>query len=249
VAGQLVDAGLLRREYLVMCKQDSHTICMVKDRADLETGQGGAFTCSICGRSFKDEQVHEVFALTDVGRKQLAGSRWMTIWITELLMQSGVPKTDVAWNAIAGEDELDIMTDALGPRVFFELKDREFGLGDAYPFAFRVNRYGGLFGVVVSTERVAGEAKKFFEEQRQAMEARIEWLEGPETIARDLRGVVDRVSRSGVNELLMDLSESIGMNLVPVARAWMDKVAQQQTAATPNLPLQPTGAGQDTAGG
>jgi hypothetical protein len=33
--------------------------------------------------------------------------------------------------------------DALGPRVFFELKDREFGLGDAYPFAIRVGRYGG----------------------------------------------------------------------------------------------------------
>ena len=236
MASQMVDIGLVRREYIVLCRQDSHTICVTKDRTELDAGAGGAFVCSICGRLFKDELVQEIFAVTNFGKSLLSGSRWMTIWITDLLIGAGIARDEIAWNAVAAEDELDIMTDALGPRVFFELKDREFGLGDAYPFAYRVNRYGGLFGVVVSTEQVAAEAKRFFEEQRQTMEARIEWIEGPEAISTNICSLVDRVSRSGVNQLLIDLSESIGINLVPIARSWMDEITQR---TTPNQALQP----------
>jgi hypothetical protein len=48
--------------------------------------------------------------------------------------------------------------------MFFELKDREFGLGDAYPFVTRMQRYGADGGVIVSTERVADEVKGFIAE-------------------------------------------------------------------------------------
>lgn len=77
----------------------------------------------------------------------------------------GILKENIGWNAVAGEDEIDIVTDALGSRIFFELKDREFGLGDAYPFAYRLSRYGGSFGVIVTTDKIADEAKRFFQEQ------------------------------------------------------------------------------------
>jgi hypothetical protein len=235
--GPLLDAGLVKREYLLLCRQDSHTICAFQERSELEAGIGLTFVCSICGRAFKDELAQEIFALTDHGRRLLNGSRWMTIWVTELLVSSGIAREQIAWNAVAGEDELDIMTDALGPRVFFELKDREFGLGDAYPFAFRVTRYGGSFGIVVTTDRVADEAKRFFQEQRPAMDTRIESLEGQPGIQEGIPSLVDRVSRSGVNQLLLELTESLGLNLVPILQAWMDQKGAAR--ATSNSALQP----------
>ena len=219
----LLEAGLVRTEYLVVCRQDSHTICSVAERADVMSAAGSQLRCSICGRPFRDELVQEILALTEEGNSLLTSSRWMMIWITELLVQSGLSLQNIAWNAAAGEDELDIMMDAPGMRVFFELKDREFGLGDAYPFAYRVARYGGTFGVVVSTKRVAEEAKKFFREQRQSTEAGsvlIEMVEGSKPIEAQVVRLVDQLSRVAVNGLLFQL-EPLAVNLVPVLQAWM----------------------------
>lgn len=238
VSAPLLDLGLLRREYLVQCRQDSHTICAIQVRAEIETGGAAGFRCTICGRPFRDELVQEIFALTEAAKRLLTGSRWMTIWVTELLIASGIDPQQIAWNAVAGEDELDIMTDALGPRAFFELKDREFGLGDAYPFAYRVTRYGGSFGIVVSMERVAEEAKRFFSEQRPAMGVRVETLEGPAGIESGVPNVVDRISRTGVTQLLLEVEDSLGLNTVPLVQAWMERIALER--ATSNTALHQT---------
>jgi hypothetical protein len=221
----LLELGLIRREFLVICRLDSHTICALQDREEIDSSRGTSFICTACSRPFKDELVQEIFALTDLGKRLLTGSRWMTIWITDLLITSGIEQDQIAWNPAAGEDELDIMTDALGPRVFFELKDREFGLGDAYPFAYRVTRYGGTFGVVVSMDCVADEAKKFFAEQRPNMGARIETLEGPEIIKSGIVSLVDRVSRTGVTQLMGEFDDAWMFILVPILQAWMEQVA------------------------
>jgi hypothetical protein len=66
----------------------------------------------------------------------------------------------------------------LGPPVFFELKARELGLDDAYPFSNRVSRYSGPFRRIVTTDKVAGEAKKFFDERHSNMRAQIVYVEG-----------------------------------------------------------------------
>ncbi len=62
---QLLHEQVLRKEYLVLCKQDSRTICTVSDRAELDGPAGGKFTCTVCGRAFKDETVQDIFALTE----------------------------------------------------------------------------------------------------------------------------------------------------------------------------------------
>src|SRR5438445_4739345 len=55
----------------------------------------------------------------------------------------------------------------LGPRRrlwVLELKDREFGSGDAHPFNYRRARYGANEAVIITTEKVSSEAKRVFEE-------------------------------------------------------------------------------------
>jgi hypothetical protein len=224
---ELLAEGLVRKEYLILCRKDSHTICTVPTPEELKVGSGSGLTCAVCGRPLKDEVIQEIYALSETGRALLSSSRWMTIWVTEILTAAGVSKDSIAWNAVASGDELDILTEALGPRVFFELKDREFGLGDAYPFAFRVSRYGGAFGVVVTTDRVADEAKRFFEEQTRNMGARIYTIEGVEAIEREMPALIDRFSRSGVLQLLVELAEPLALDPRPILNAWMDSVASR----------------------
>jgi hypothetical protein len=162
----------------------------------------------------------------------------MTIWITELLLSAGIAKDGVGWNAAAGEDEIDIVTNALGSRVFFELKDREFGLGDAYPFAYRLSRYGGSFGIIATTDKIADEAKRFFNEQRGNMSAQLILIEGQQAIEKEIMQYVDRMSRAGIARLLAELTQALALDPMPVVQAWMEQVARRVTA---NKALQATG--------
>jgi hypothetical protein len=127
---QLLSEHLLSKDYLVVCRKDSRTLCQVTNIEDLKEVSGGKLVCATCGRKFSEELVHEILAGTERGKQLVTSSRWMTIWLTDLLVQAGLSKEAIAWSATAGDDEIDIMTDELGLRILFELKDREFGLGD-----------------------------------------------------------------------------------------------------------------------
>ncbi len=219
----LRDRGLVRAEVLVQCRKDNaHTSGVLENRAAFED-VADKVHCTICGRAFKDEIVLDMYSLTDEAKELSSGSKWMTVWVTGLLISSGVPRDKISWNAAAGEDEIDVITDALGPRVFFELKDRAFGLGDAYPFASRVVRYGGTYGVVLTTEAATQEAKDYFKEQQ----LRIQVLEGTDAIERGLPAMIDLFSRAGVLQLAAELAESTDvMDLSPLVSAWMERVAR-----------------------
>ncbi len=221
---QMLAAGLIRKEYLVLCRKDSRTLCQVASTEDLNEVSGGKLVCATCGRKFSEEMLHEIFAGTDRGKHLITASRWMMIWLTDLLVQAGLTREAISWSATSGDDEIDIMTDELGLRIMFELKDREFGLGDAYPFAYRLERYQGNLGIVVSTDRVADEALKFFQEQRSKSAASIETLVGTR-IEAGTRELIDRYSRTGVLRVLTALAQPFGINVAPLVSNWMESFA------------------------
>ena len=166
--------------------------------------------------------VQEIIALTETGRAMLAGSHWMTIWITELLQKAGVSLDDISWNAVAGEDELDIVVNIGGTRAFFELKDREFGLGDAYPFAARVSRYGGDIGVVISTNRIADEAKSFLTEQRPGV-ATIPFymIEDVPSAGKEISSLVNRLSQAAIRRRVAEIAAPLGMSMISILELWL----------------------------
>jgi hypothetical protein len=226
IAEPLVSAGLVLKETLVSCRQDSHTICVVPDRSHLDGSSKPAMRCTVCGRTLADELMQEVFAVTDLAKRMLNGSHWMTVWVTHLLCDAGLSTADIAWNAAAGQDELDIIVNVVSFKVFFELKDREFGLGDTYPFAARVNRYGGTFGVVATTDKVAQDARSFLDEQR-ASGLTIFTLEGPEKVRTGLPALLDSISRNAVRRLLADLSAPLGTSVRSFMDGWMEQRARE----------------------
>lgn len=220
----LISHSIMRKEYLVSCKEDSHTITIVPNRMAL---QGGEFKCPVCGRRLQDEIVHEIYLLTEQGRSLLKGSRWMSIWITELLKESGVDLSSLLWNIEVNGEELDIMLEMWGMRIFFELKDREFGLGDAYPFVYRVSRYDGDWGVVVTTERVAKDARRFLEEQGKYSTGTIgpvphfELIEGEKEIPQEIKKLVNSLSKFAALRLFTWFTEG-GLNIAPIVNSWLD---------------------------
>jgi hypothetical protein len=235
-AQRLLDSGLLSKEYLVVCRQDSHTLCTVEDRERLTAA--GAMKCTICGRPFAEELVQEIYAITDAGTKLLNGSHWMTIWVTELLRNAGLGLERIEWSSTGAEDEIDIVANICGRKIFFELKDREFGVGDAYPFLYRVERFGGSFGVVASTASIADEVKRVFMERRQpggVERVPIETIESAEGIRTSLADVVDRFSRKTVDELMERAGNQLGFDLKPIVDNWMNSICEEIVLGAPSL--------------
>lgn len=237
IVQRLFPLGLVAEEYLLTCKQDQHTICVVPSRGHLNREPTVSLRCSVCGRSFADENLQVIYAVTERGKKLLDGSLWMSIWITELLAENGVKRESIKWRLEASGEELDIMVEDFDSRIFFELKDREFGLGDAYPFVYRVTRYGGTVALVATLDKVATDAKKFFEEEAQRREpvAQIRYLEGSGGIREGIAKLVGDMSLRQVRRLVQPFSGSLGFDLWPIVEQWinikMTEVSKNMVAA------------------
>jgi hypothetical protein len=122
----------------------------------------------------------------------------MRIIVAEELRKQGVEPTSILWNLNQGGEDIDIVFGLRDDVFFLELKDRAFGVGDAYPFNYRLQNWGGTFGIVFSTDRVAEEAKAVFarDPETAAPWARVqpplvEFVEGCETLGRRLTEIID----------------------------------------------------------
>jgi len=240
VLQHLLSLGLMAEEYLLTCKQDQHTICVVPSKEHLAKDPQASLRCSVCGRSFPEENLQVIYTLTEGGKKLLRGSLWMFIWVTELLKKAGVKEECIKWGLEASGEELDILVEDFDSRLFFELKDREFGLGDSYPFVYRVARYGGNVGIVATMDKVSTDAKKFFEEEARRRESvKIEYLEGPRQIREDIPKIVEEMALLQARRTISPFSNRVGFDLWPIVEYFFEykqneaskKVPQQQISA------------------
>lgn len=235
---RILSLGLVIEEYLLTCKQDQHTICVVPSKDDLTKDPMSSLRCSVCGRSFPQENLQVIYTLTERGKKLVDHSLWMSIWTTELLKENGVRKEAIRWGLEASGEELDIMVEDFGSRIFFELKDREFGLGDAYPFVYRITRYGGRVGIVATMDKVSTDAQKFFEEETQRREypLEVQYLEGSEGIQRGITKLVEDTSLLQVRGLVLPFSREVGFDLWPIVDRWIatkiKETSKNKAAAT-----------------
>jgi len=220
----LLAAGLVGEEYLLTCKQDQHTICLVPSKDCLGQEPMASLRCSVCSRTFPQENLQVIYTLTTRGKALIEGSRWMYIWVTEILKGSGVREKAIKWTGESSGEDIDIMVEDLESRTFFELKDREFGLGDAYPFAYRITRYGGILGVVVTMDKVSTDAKRFFAEETQRREfpVRIQYLEGAENIEKGISDIITDLAVVQIRRVVWALSSDIGIDLWPLVSRWLD---------------------------
>jgi hypothetical protein len=223
VLQRLLSLRLTVEEYLLTCKRDQHTICVVPSKEQLSKEPMSSLRCSSCGRSFNQENLQVIYSLTERGKRQISHSLWMSIWITELLRENGVMKENIKWGLEANGEELDIMVEDFDSRIFFELKDREFGLGDAYPFVYRTTRYGGRVGAVATTDRISTDAQKFLTEETERREYPIEirCLEGPDSIQQGIAKLVKDASLLQARRVVTPFSRWAGFDLWPIVESWL----------------------------
>jgi len=220
---QLLLLGLIQEEYLLTCKQDQHTICVIAHKNYLTQEPMISSRCDVCERTLSEENLQVIYTPTERGKRLIDGSLWMVIWITELLAENGINKQNIKWGLEANGEELDIMVEDFDSRLFFELKDREFGLGDAYPFTYRISRYEGKMGIVVIMDKVSADAKRFLEGEnvRRDNPIVIQYLESRENIQKGINKIVEESALSQAHRVITPFSLRMGFEFWPIIEHWV----------------------------
>ncbi|WP_145953703.1 MULTISPECIES: hypothetical protein [Streptomyces] len=163
----LQECGLISSEYAVVCAKNQQQMARFADAEIVREMSQKGVRCG-CGRKLEDERIEEAVAITDLGRELLDKSTWMSVLLTEELRNLGVPEDRIMMEYSTGGDEMDCIADINGEVILFELKDKEFSLREAYSFAAKVGLVQPRHPVIVTTEKVGGDAKEHFQKAEVA---------------------------------------------------------------------------------
>jgi hypothetical protein len=244
----LQDVDLAATETVVICKRTGREVARVpSNRALTELGRRG-LRCA-CGAPITDERTEEALAATNRGRELLDGSRWMSLLLLEELTNLGVRPSQIAIEQTVGGDELDCVAVLGGRLVLFELKDKEFNLGNAYSFGAKMSLVRPQLPVIITTEYVGGDAKEHFARIQAPpsaqVRAQIELGLLTETEAEPAQGQIRYIEgldnlRDGLAQLLTEIDNtnftSFLQQVLPLASLQSQDVVERIAQPTPSEP-------------
>jgi hypothetical protein len=158
----LASLELITSEYFVVCKKTQTQAARVPTREVLDQIAAQGVRCG-CGQPIISERVEEAVSISDQGRRMLDGSRWFSVLLLSELLRLGVRAERILLEHTAGGDEMDCIADISGDIVLFELKDKEFNIGNAYSFGAKLNIVRPEHPVIITSEYVGNDAKEHFE--------------------------------------------------------------------------------------
>lgn len=227
----LTSQELASNELLVICKKSSTQVLRLPSSDTLADLDRSGVKCA-CGRRILDERIEKALSLTEFGRRLLDGSRWFTILLIDELVALGVATQQLLVEQNEGGDEMDCLADISGELVFFELKDKEFNLGNAYSFGAKIGIVRPDHSVIITTEKVGGDARDHFQ-RAQIAENRgfrtydysdprprpLVYIEGLETLRNDLTQFVTSIVKKDAASILSEAIESIVLDPREVVEA------------------------------
>jgi hypothetical protein len=243
----LRDSGAIESEIVIVCRKSQAQITRAPSRAVLDDISQKGLKCA-CGRPLAEERVEEALAVTDLGRSLLDKARWLTVLLVEELRAVGIERDAVIVEQNVGGDEIDCLANVSGELTLFELKDREFSLGNAYSFGAKIAIIRPEHPVIITTERVGNDAKDHFVRARLAGGPReriragldeetgkITYIEGVENLKAGIQELVGAINREDAVKLLDDVLPLAAMDgqalLHALERPGASATVQQRDAA------------------
>jgi hypothetical protein len=228
----LVLGGVAAQDVVVVCGVSQSQVARAPNRECLVRIAEAGLRCVACGKPIDQESVEDLLTITDLGALLLDKSRWLSLLVRESLVSLGVPREDILLECQLGSDEIDCIAQVSGEVTIFELKDKEFSMGNAYSFSAKISAVRPSHSVIVTTDKVGSDVKERF--SRVGPRARdfrgslhveetepVEYVEG-DNFESGLRRVVDRIYRSDANTILEDAL----LNSIPAAASVLDNIGK-----------------------
>lgn len=193
----LTAEGVIAGDVVVVCSRSQAQTARAPSREALHQLSAAGLRCA-CGREITDERIEEAVQVTDLGRSLLDSSRWFSLLLLQRFSQLGVPADRILIEQTSRGEEFDCLVDVGGRLVFFELKDKEFSLGNAYSFGAKIGIIRPDYPVIVTTDRVAGDVKEHFQRSEEGRRGRARYADDDDTHAvRYIEGLDDLESELG----------------------------------------------------
>ena len=216
--GRLTDAGLLRREILISCRQSNRALFRLPSADALSVITASRAVCSECGNDIGDEKIEELIAPTALAANLLDDGSWLVARLRVILQSLGLSEKDIVVSADSSEAEMKgRMTAKVGGEMFlFHLRDGDLTAKDARR-ALDAGASGAHL-VFVATGRIENEARVLLREHGRRRAARGEEreiivVEGVEAAGVELQHAFDRVALKKLSENLCELNASAGFDL------------------------------------
>ena len=158
----LIEGGVATSELVIVCTTTGNQVARVADEDKISSLAEQGLRCA-CGKPIDEESPERLLSISSVGTLLLDKSRWMSVLIRDRLRQLGVPDTDILLECQLGTDEIDCIALISGEVAIFELKDKEFSIGNAYSFGAKVSIVKPEHGIIVTTESVAKDVQSHFD--------------------------------------------------------------------------------------
>ncbi len=225
----LKGARLVDSEIVVVCSKTQAQVTRAPNRDVLAELSARRIRCA-CGRPIADERIEEALTVTDLGRALLDKARWLTVLLVEQLEAVGVSRDDILVEQNVGGDEIDCLANISGELALFELKDKEFNLGNAYSFGAKIGIIRPAHSVIFTTEQVGNDAKEHFVRARKAGGPRdfddeseepgsreIVYIEGVHNLqvgVEQLTGSINRIDAARLLDEVLPLASLSGATLL-----------------------------------
>lgn len=177
----LVRAGVVTREVVVVCQSAQTQVVRVPDKASLSKLAKSGLRCA-CGLAIDKEVPEELLSVTDLGGLLIDKSRWLSVLVRERLVALGVPRQNILLECQIGAEEVDCIAAISGELAIFELKDKQFSIGNAYSFGAKISVLRPQHSVIVTTETVGSDVKDHFSRSRGADRGNRLRREAPDSI-------------------------------------------------------------------
>lgn len=217
IIDSLREAGLLRHEVLVSCRQKERALFRLPSPETLAIVLSSNATCSECGKSLADEKAEELIAPTELAHTLLEDGSWLTARLRASLREAGVPDANVAAGASDGEGESYIMANVCHELFLFALRDGELTNAFARRVLDRQMETEAAHLVVITTGKIHDDGRVRLRDgvRRRAQEGsgfELISVEGMERAVAELHHAFERVSQKQLANELYELDRSLGLN-------------------------------------
>ena len=245
---QLMGAGLLRPEVLVTCRQTGHSLFRLPTPDALAVVTVSHAACAECGAAVADEKIEETLAPTPLAAALLENGAWLVNRLHSILRELGLPESEIALDAPAGDGEATMMANVCGEPFLFVLRDGPLSPAFARRAIDSAVETQALHLTVIATGQIQNEGRARLLEfarrrARGGNEVEILIIEDMSAAFAMLRDAFERVSRRVLADQLSVLDAALGLNVsrLIINRAQLlQQTDRQSFADLPEAPLPPS---------
>ncbi len=238
---RLIDAGLVRPEIFVSCRQTGHSLFRLPTPDALAVVTISQAACGECGTPVADEKVEEMLVPTPLAAALLEDGSWLVNRVHSILRELGLPESEIAIGPAGGDGEAHMMANVCGEPFLFILRDGPLSPAFARRAIDAAVETQAMHLVVVATGQMHNEGRaRLLEHARRRVrsghEVELLVLEDVGVAFAALRDAFERVSQRVLADQLYALDTSSGLN---VSRLLMNRAKLLQEAERQNLDESP----------